>query len=385
MKKLTLTMLFFMGALWANQLSSITSWAYQLQDANIDEITSNTTFDLIVMDYSLDGSDAEKYTPAEINKIKASGKLPIAYISIGEVENYRYYWKSEWNSTKPDWLGPENPDWAGNFEAKYWYPQWQDIIIDYVDTIISQGFSGIYLDIVEGFYYWQEKAPLDQRESGADTSMIKFIERLRQEVDSKSSGEFSIIPQNGASILDAPNVESSDSWKNRYFAAINAIGVEDVFFYGDKDINNSYNPETYRLNLLSQYTAKDIPVFSIDYLTTSSLIEKYKTEAAKNGFIPYCSVRNLDILTNGFKDVSPISEFSNNSLSQNNLKITQLQNSLQLQSAEKITKITLFTATGRKLRSTNLSKLNLQGVAKGIYLVEITFKNGFLQSFQLAR
>ena len=35
----------------------------------------------------------------EISQIKSSGKKVISYMSIGEAEDYRYYWDSTWNKT----------------------------------------------------------------------------------------------------------------------------------------------------------------------------------------------------------------------------------------------------------------------------------------------
>lgn len=124
-------------------LMNIKTWAYQLQGINISQITSDTSFDLVVIDYSLDGTDSTKFTLQEIAQIKASGKKVISYLSIGEAEDYRYYWQSSWITTPPSWLGPENPDWPGNYKVRFWETVWQNIVFSYVDTIINQGFDGI--------------------------------------------------------------------------------------------------------------------------------------------------------------------------------------------------------------------------------------------------
>jgi cysteinyl-tRNA synthetase len=83
------------------------------------------------------------------------------YLSIGEAEDYRYYWQPDWNNNKPDWLGAENPDWAGNYKVKYWHKSWQDIIYgnnhSYLQKILDAGFNGVYLDIIDAFEYFEEK------------------------------------------------------------------------------------------------------------------------------------------------------------------------------------------------------------------------------------
>jgi cysteinyl-tRNA synthetase len=105
----------------------------------------------------------EAFTAAEINQLrsKANGgkRLVICYMSIGEAEDYRYYWQSSWNSNKPDWMAAENPDWPGNFKVKYWDADWQGIIYknndSYLNRITSAGFDGVYLDIIDAFEYFE--------------------------------------------------------------------------------------------------------------------------------------------------------------------------------------------------------------------------------------
>ena len=69
-------------------------WAYMLQNDVAAEIVG-TDFSVVVMDYTKDGTDdvAQRYTAAEMNSIKSDGatRVALAYLSIGEAEEYRYY------------------------------------------------------------------------------------------------------------------------------------------------------------------------------------------------------------------------------------------------------------------------------------------------------
>lgn len=122
---------------------------------------SATNYDVIIMDLY---HNEEAFTNSEIQqlKVKQNGgsRLVICYLSIGEAENYRYYWQSSWNTNKPDWLGAENPDWPGNYKVLYWYSEWQAIIFgndaSYLKKILDAGFDGAYLDIVDAFEYFEE-------------------------------------------------------------------------------------------------------------------------------------------------------------------------------------------------------------------------------------
>jgi cysteinyl-tRNA synthetase len=120
-----------------------------------------TNYDLLIMDLFF--SDGVAFTESEVaqlkNKANGGKRLVVSYMSIGEVENYRYYWQTAWNTTKPSWMDAENPDWPGNFKVKYWDPEWQSIIYgndqSYLKKIVSAGFDGVYLDIIDAFEYYE--------------------------------------------------------------------------------------------------------------------------------------------------------------------------------------------------------------------------------------
>jgi len=148
-------------------LSEVKNFLYLINPENfhskqefINAITS-TNYDLLIMD--LFSNDDSEFTAAEINQLKnkANGgkRLVISYMSIGEAEDYRYYWQASWNSNWPSWIEAENPDWEGNYKVKYWESEWQDIIYgnddSYLKNIIDADFDGVYLDIIDGFEYFE--------------------------------------------------------------------------------------------------------------------------------------------------------------------------------------------------------------------------------------
>jgi cysteinyl-tRNA synthetase len=149
--------------------SEVRDFLYQLQHAEgqdrqgflSDVGVSN--FDLVVTDYSFDGSGDEAFTAEEIGTLKSAlgGKL-LAYLSIGEAEDYRWYWQEAWDADRdgvpdpgaPAWLDGENPDWPGNYKVRFWDPGWQAIVLQYLDQILAQGFDGVYLDLVDAYWYY---------------------------------------------------------------------------------------------------------------------------------------------------------------------------------------------------------------------------------------
>ena len=121
-----------------------------------------TNYDVIIMDLY---HNEIVYTANEINQLKiknnTGSRLVIAYMSIGEAEDYRYYWNTNWETGDPIWLDKENSEWAGNYKVRYWEQSWKDIIFgnndSYLKKIIDAGFDGVYLDIIDGFEYFEEE------------------------------------------------------------------------------------------------------------------------------------------------------------------------------------------------------------------------------------
>lgn len=123
---------------------------------------SKTNYDLLIIDLFFDRD--EQLSSADVGALKTkhngSRRLVICYISIGEAENYRYYWKSGWEIGRPAWLDEPNPDWSGTYKVRYWDPAWQSIICgnddSYLKRILDAGFDGVYLDVVDAFGYFEQ-------------------------------------------------------------------------------------------------------------------------------------------------------------------------------------------------------------------------------------
>ncbi len=150
-----------------NKLSDAKNFLYLINSENFSSkqdfinTVSQTNFDVIVMDLF---HNDEQYTKSEIEKLKikknGSKRIVLCYMSIGEAEEYRYYWNNIWKIIKPSWLLKENPEWAGNYKVKYWDQGWQKIIFgqddSYLKKIMDSRFDGVYMDVVDGFYYFEE-------------------------------------------------------------------------------------------------------------------------------------------------------------------------------------------------------------------------------------
>ncbi len=115
-----------------------------------------TYYDLVIIDAYFED---QALTAAQVNTLKTKPdgrrRMVLAYMSIGEAEDYRWYWQSGWKEGNPVWLGEENPEWEGNYAVAYWQAGWQSIIFQYTDIIVAAGFDGLYLDKIDEYEYWE--------------------------------------------------------------------------------------------------------------------------------------------------------------------------------------------------------------------------------------
>ncbi len=237
-------------------------WLYQLQRAEPEDIVPSG-YKIVVMDYSRDGTEQGIYAKTEIGKMKAASMMPLCYLSIGEVEEYRYYWQFEWKKNKPQWLGKENPDWKGNYKAKYWHPEWQKMVFAYLDKIIDQGFSGVYLDIIDGFEYWSDEEIPEHcfSEEEAAEKMIAFVKNLAEYARKKAGNGFKVFPQNGERLLDYDHDGS-------FLEAISGFGVEDVWYDGITP--QPINETDERLSYLKKVVKCNKIVLAVEYVDDGS-------------------------------------------------------------------------------------------------------------------
>ncbi len=119
-----------------------------------------TSYDILIIDAFF---DEHLLTVDEVATLKTkpngARRLVFAYMSIGEAEDYRYYWQESWRPGNPEWIESENPDWEGNYIVQYWHPEWQAIIAgapeSYLDKILASEFDGAYLDIIDAYEYFE--------------------------------------------------------------------------------------------------------------------------------------------------------------------------------------------------------------------------------------
>lgn len=319
----------------APAVGAVRSWAYQLQNYDFRELQACAA-DLLVVDYSVSGADQNRFSGSAVHRLAVkpdgSRRIVLAYMSIGEAEDYRYYWRPDWleaeqasepsdsekpgkrrpspevseeapppqdekpdsnagrqkrslSDTAPSWLGEENESWSGNFAVKYWDPGWQSIILDgpqsYLARIVRAGFDGVYLDRVDAFY-----DHTDERER-ADEDMVEFVARIAELSRAMKPG-FLVVPQNGEELLSKP----------RYLALIDAIAKEDLL-YGSPDQGKPNAPSQIANSVgwLSYALREGRRVLVVEYLDNPAEVAAAQLQIERLAMVPTFAPRLLDRLS----------------------------------------------------------------------------------------
>ena len=252
--------------------------------------------DWIVLDATFAGD--MPWEQADLDAIRSgkAGRKLVAYLSIGEAEDYRSYWQSEWVSNgkrtaaAPAWLGIENPEWKGNYQIKYWNADWQKLMLPMIDDVMAHGFDGVYMDIVDGFQMYEQGADgyQDDRMNPETKQtyrrdMVDWVKAIASCARAKNPTAL-VIPQNGSQLAAHKDLVE----------VISAQGIEDLFTNGKKLQPASHTDEI--LGHLKTLASAKKPVLLIEYPKTPERKALSKELAKKNGLVWLVTDRQLKTL-----------------------------------------------------------------------------------------
>ncbi len=216
------------------RLAEVRHWLYMI-DVDLDEqaadLVAASEHDLVVLDFIPSERGNAGYPMAQVvDQLQnaPNSKLVLAYINIGEAEDYRTYWQDGWRAGDPGWIAGLDPDgWEGNFPVAFWHPEWREIWLaegGYIEAIVAAGFDGVYLDWVEA--YSDELVHRMATDAGLDArrEMVSWVTDLADRARGLRPG-FIVIAQNAAELAD----------HDVYLRTIDAIAQEQVWFDGGAD------------------------------------------------------------------------------------------------------------------------------------------------------
>ncbi len=277
----------------AMRLADARSWGYQLQHIDLKRAEASP-FDMLVIDYSKDGSEEGALKAAELERLKrkpdGSRRLVICYVSIGEAESYRSYWQKDWKRNKPKWLLGENPEWKENYAVCFWEPEWQQLFCGspdaYMDKIMAQGFDGIYLDKCDVTEDLREHfKQVARSRPSMDKDMIGFVQRISSYTKAKNPN-FSIIMQNAEPLLEHAELRR----------AIDAVGKEELLFGLDRpEKPNTRDEITWSRERLNMLKREGKPIFCVEYLDNRARIAEAAAEMKRLGYVLFISPKDREL------------------------------------------------------------------------------------------
>jgi cysteinyl-tRNA synthetase len=313
------------------RLDDVSHWFYYLDfnpDERIFERLAESAYDLIVIEPIFTEQENTDFPIAEIVdqlRYAPHPKLVVAYIDIGQAEEWRTYWQPDWEIGNPEWIVANDPDgWEGNFPVAYWNDEWQAIWLQedgYLQAILDAGFDGIYLDWVEAYSDENVIAAAERDDVDPQEEMIFWIEDLADFCRAQQP-DFLVIAQNAAELA-----ENDD-----YLNIIDAIAQEQTWFDGaadndppgdcplprtDADIDSKayirslsrkcrkqykefpdstlhVSSEEY-LYYLTMARDKGIPIFTVDYALKPKNVQWIYETSRSLGFVPFTSNRELNL------------------------------------------------------------------------------------------
>lgn len=311
-------------------IKTVRNWLY-LIDVNLEpkvvEQIVESNFDMVVLDFiPSEASNTDFPMAGVVDQLHNAPrpKLVLAYIDIGEAEDYRTYWQPGWGIGDPEWIIGDDPDgWEGNYPVAYWWDEWQQIWTGpdgYLQAIIDLGFDGVYLDWVEA--YSDENVGDFARIDGVDArqEMIWWVGEIA-EVGRDINPGFVVVAQNAAELLESAE----------YAEIIDAIAQEQVWYDGGADndppgdcslprTEADVDTEAYRQSLtpdcrrqydeypestlhvssdeylfcLQRAKTMGLTVFTVDYALDPDNVNWIYETSRGFGFIPFVGNRALD-------------------------------------------------------------------------------------------
>lgn len=260
--------------------NQVRSFACQLQNLNVDE-GATSSFDLLITDYSSNGNVSGRYRADQIGRLQAGGRRKVlAYLSVGEAESYRFYWKPGYRPGQPGWLGAPNVRWAENYNVNYWDARWREVLRSYLDQILDRGYDGVFLDVVDAYERYP-KRPQARRE------MAQLVIHLSRHGRKRGGSEFGVILNGGEGLAREPGL----------LQHITGVAKEEIFVGLQGDNKPTPPGFTRRAQAALQpiVRARKL-VLSIDYANKPDQVKLAHKKAAAAGYLEYVATRGLDRL-----------------------------------------------------------------------------------------
>lgn len=204
--------------------------------------------------------------------------LCLAYLSVGEANDYRWYWKDIQDAP---WVLRENPDWEGDYLVDPRSREWQKLVVEGVaPLLVEAGYDGFMLDTVDTVAMLLHEDSV--KYAGVEQGMADLIIRLR-----KAYPDMIILPNRGWETL--PLTQN----------AVDGLLVESVRsmydFRRSRSRRLTHDERAWIDNRLNAPALQGLPVFALDYVDPPNPLEAESVfrELQALGYRPLISTLDL--------------------------------------------------------------------------------------------
>lgn len=245
-----------------------------------DTTTKNTLFVCYgkikpnaIKGYSCVILESNHYTKEEVSIIKKNNKNVIAYISLGEVNANAKLYKKLKNNT----IGKNN-NW-NSYYLDLKSLKTQDILLEEIKSILSKGFTGLFLDNVDNFSSF-----------GPQKNQKDFLIQFLKKVNTKYPTHY-FVQNAGAEMIEDTST------------LIDAILFESIatdYSFATKKYNlrAQADYENYLIRINKIYEQYSIPVLLIEYADTRSLQQKIIDRIKPTNFDYFIGKLDLQTIPN---------------------------------------------------------------------------------------
>ena len=216
----------------------------------------------------------------DITPLLQEGKTLLAYISIGEVGDYRPYFKT---LQEQEAILEVNPHWQGAFYLDVRSPYWQRFVTDeLIPGILQKGFHGVFLDTVDTPVELERRDP--EGRAGMRVATIRLIKSIRQRYP-----DMPVMMNRGYGILPQVGKDITLLLGESVYTTHDAGAIYKKVAFEAYQSHKALLLEARRLN-------PQLKIYTLDYWEPEDreTIREIYTEERRNGFIPYVATRNLD-------------------------------------------------------------------------------------------
>jgi uncharacterized protein (TIGR01370 family) len=234
-----------------NKLNINNFWVYYGSN-NIEKLSK---YDLVII-------EPYNYKKEDIQKLKSLNPniKVIAYLSIGEVDKDRNYFKE----CQKIIIGKDQ-NW-NSYYVNVSSPIWQKIILDEVKKFKDMGFDGVFLDTVDSAIYTNQKK-----------EVIELIKKIRKE-----NPNIIIIQNRGFEVVDKTSPYIDGVLFEDFTTTYNFESKKACYWEGN-DLN-WVNSQAEKLKSLRE--KYNLIILTLDYVSDDEMAKRCIEHAEQYDFIP---------------------------------------------------------------------------------------------------